>query len=187
MEVIVSTLSNIKYMQLTMLSKPACNRKLYKAIKKNQVASIVEIGLGDLARTENLIRVAKKFSEGQPVRYTGVDLFEAADVQLPTRLKDAHQRLKQHDVKLQLVPGTASSALARIANSHMRTDLIVFSGDYVDQSIDACWFYFPRMLHATSLFFIQAAGDAKADFEQRSRLEIERKIKDTHVNVARAA
>lgn len=183
----MSTLSNLKYMHLTMLSKPACDRKLYKAIKKNQVASIVEIGLGDLSRTENLIRVAKKFNDGQPIRYTGVDLFEAADVESPTRLKDAHQRLKQHDVKLQLVPGGAASALARIANSHMRTDLIVVSGDYVDQSIDNCWFYFPRMLHATSLFFMQPAGDKNADFEMRSRLEIERKVKETNVNVARAA
>ena len=183
----MSTLSALKYMHLTMLSKPACDRALYKAIKKNQVASIVEFGLGNLSRTENLIRVAKKFSDGQPVRYTGVDLFEAAEVENPIRFKDAHLRLKQHDVKLQLVPGDTVSALTRIANSHMRTDMIVLSGDFVDQSIDNCWFYFPRMLHATSSFFIQPEGNTTADFERYTRLEIERKIKGASVKVARAA
>ena len=183
----MSTISVFKMMHLTMLSKPACDRSLYQAIKKNKVASIVEIGVGDLKRTENMIRVAKQFSDGQPVRYTGIDRFEASGVENPVRLKDAHQQLKQHQVRMQLVPGEAYPSLSRIANSHLRTDLIVFSGDYVDASIEDCWFYFPRMLHANSLFFMQTQGDKTAAFESLSRLEIERKTKNSSVKTARAA
>ena len=183
----MTTFSVFKMLHLTMLSKPACDRALYQAIKKNKVASIIEIGVGNLKRTENMIRIAKQFSDGQPVRYTGIDRFEASGLENPVRLKDAHQQLKKHQIRLQLVPGEAYSSLTRIANSHLRTDLIVFSGDYVDASIEDCWFYFPRMLHANSLFFMQTQGDNTAVFEPLSRLEIERKTQNTNVKTARAA
>lgn len=172
----VKPISKLRYFQLAMFSNPACDRVLYKAIKKYKIASIVEIGLGNLVRAENMIRVATRFAGSSRVRYTGVDLFEGRpDSEPSVRFKDAHQRLKKYDVRLQLAPGEVFPALTRIANSHMRTDLIVVSAGYDSASLVETWFYIPRMLHAASLFFIQDPGDISSKFERLSRVEIERK------------
>ncbi len=109
---VVKPISNLKYLQLSMCSNPACDRVLYRAIKKFKVASIVEIGLGDASRAENMIRIAKRFSGVPCVRYTGIDLFEGrSDSEVSIRLKDAHQRLRKYDTRLQLVPGEVFPAL----------------------------------------------------------------------------
>ncbi len=162
-----------------MFSNPACNRVLYRAIKKFKVASIVEIGLGDASRAENMIRIAKRFSGVPGVRYTGIDLFEGrSDSEVSIRLKDAHQRLRKYDTRLQLVPGEVFPALTRIANSHMRTDMIVVSAGYDAGSLAKSWYYIPRMLHAASLFFIQQQADSSAKFDRKNRVEIERMSND---------
>ena len=169
-------ISRLKYLQLRFLAKPKCDRQIYRMITRNRYRSILELGIPDVERTKNVILLARKFGLGGQIKYTGVDLFEGrhdgAD-KLP--LKFVHQQLKPLDVKLQLVPGEPLQALNRIANSHIRTDLIIVSSDCDHESLEQAWFYVPRMLHASSTVLVQSSGNPDADFKSVSRLEIERK------------
>ena len=62
--------------------------------------------------------------------------------------------------------------ISRIANSHVRTDLIVISAGYDQAALDTSWFYFPRMLHSGSLVLIQ--HEVGREFKAMNRLEIEK-------------
>jgi hypothetical protein len=122
-----------------------------------------------------MIRVAKKFGASNGVRYTGIDCFEGRDTDQPQlSLRQMHKRLSASGAKIQLVPGELNSSLVRIANSHVRTDLILISAGQDEESLAECWHYVPRMLHAGSKFLIQRkVGEA---FETLSRLQIEKLV-----------
>jgi len=169
----VKPLSSIGYMHLTMLSKPVCDRSIYKLIRKHKFRSFVEIGMETGTRCVNMIHVAKKFGVSPNVRYTGVDLFDAREPeQGKLQLIEMHRKLKSLDAKTQLVPGDIQSAVARIANSHVRTDLIIISAGVDEAALESSWFYFPRMLHSGSIVLIQK-GEGQT-FKPLNRLEIER-------------
>jgi hypothetical protein len=169
----VKPLSSFGYMHLTMLSKPACDRSIYKLIRKHKFRSFIEIGMDTGSRSLNMISVAKKYGVSPNVRYTGVDLFDArAPDQAKLQLIEMHRKLKAIDAKTQLVPGDVQSAIARIANSHVRTDLIVISAGTDEALLESSWFYFPRMLHSGSVVLIQK-GEGQ-EFKSMNRLEIEK-------------
>lgn len=179
-------LSAFKLFLLTRFSKPACDREIYQSIKKYRLKSIVELGLGNGSRAEMMIRVAQKFSATESIRYTGIDLFEAREnASEKLTLKEMHKRVHTFGVKAQLVPGNPEMAIARIANSHLRTDLILISGVYCEADLASCWVYFPRMLHAQSIVMVQAAPGEK--FQTFSRLEIEKRAGQTKYRASAAA
>ena len=166
-------LSTLGYINLSMLAKPVCDREIYKTIKKYKFRSFVEIGMANGTRSQNMIRVAKKFGVATNVRYTGVDEFDArGESQEPLSLIEMHKNLKAMDVKTQLVPGDVKSAVARIANSHVRTDLIIISAGVDVEALKASWFYFPRMLHSASIVMVQKS--AGAGFRRLNRMQIEK-------------
>jgi hypothetical protein len=141
---------------LLYFSQPAGDRALYKAVKARPVRSIVEIGIGFGGRTQRLLEVAAWRAAGLPLRYTGIDLFEAR----PSRscgpsLKQAHSELRLTNVKVQLVPGDPYSALLRVANSLTGTDLLLISADQDRESLERAWAWMPRMLSPASLVFIE--------------------------------
>lgn len=169
----VKPLSTLSYMHLTMIAKPTCDRAIYKLIRKHQYRSFVEIGLQDGTRCQNMIRVARKFGVSTNVRYTGVDQFDARDEhESKLSLIEMHRKLKSLDAKTQLVPGDIQPAIARIANSHVRTDLIVISSGFDAEALDASWMFFPRMLHSGSTVLIQRTPNSQ--FESMNRLQIEK-------------
>lgn len=173
-------------MHLTMFAKPVCDRAIYKLIRKNKYRSFVEIGMHDGTRCHNMIRVAKKFGVSKNVRYTGVDQFDArGNAEQPLQLIEMHRSLKAVEAKTQLVPGDIQSAIARIANSHVRTDLIVISAGFDVASLEASWFYFPRMLHSGSTVMIQHKHDGP--FECMNRLQIEKLAEQQSKNKSLAA
>ena len=85
-----------------------------------------------------------------------------------------HRRLKGVDAKTQLVPGDIGSALPRIANAHLRTDLILISAGFDREQFSEVKSFLPRMLHASSVLLIQSKEDG--EFKKLSRLEIEKAI-----------
>ncbi len=177
--------SKLGFLHLTRLSKPVADRAIYRMVRKQSFRSIVEVGLGDGTRCLNLIRLANQFC-GQPVRYTGIDLFEARDPsQPPLKLIEMHKVLKATPAKVQLVPGELGSALVRIANSHLRTDLVIVSFGYDSEALDQSIRFVPRMLHSGSQFLIQRAPEQ--EFESLNRLEIERWAEESTDSVAKAA
>jgi len=167
----VKPISSFRFLKMTWLDKPVADRAVYKLIKQRQIRSIVEVGLGDGTRCEKLIAVAQKFSP-EKVRYTGVDLFDARESSTPLTLIEMHRRLKGVDAKTQLVPGDMGSALPRIANSHLRTDLILISAGFDHEQLSSVKSFLPRMLHASSLVMIQKQVDG--EFKKLSRLQIEK-------------
>ena len=166
-------ISSFRFLKMTWLDKPVADRVIYKLIKRREVRSIIEVGLGDGTRCEKLIAVAQKFTE-EKVRYTGVDLFDARESSTPLKLIEMHRRLKGIEAKTQLVPGDIGSALPRIANSHLRTDLILISAGFDREQFSEVKSFLPRMLHASSLLLVQAKEDA--EFKKLSRLEIEKAV-----------
>lgn len=173
-ELDVKPLSSLGYMHLTMLAKPACDREIYRVIRKHRFRSFIEIGMGDGSRAENMIRVAQKFGVSASTKLTGLDEFDGRDEsQDKLSLIEMHRRLKAYEnAKTQLVPGDIKHAIARIANSHLRTDLIVVSAGYDKQLLDETWFYFPRMLHSGSIVLVQRENGGS--FESLNRLQIEK-------------
>lgn len=165
-------LSYLNYMRLSMLANPVCDRDIYRLIRKNRFRSLIEIGMEDGHRCQNMIRVAQKYG-ASGVKYTGVDLFEAREeTQKQLQLIEMYRKLKSLDAKTQLVPGDLYQAITRIANSLVRTDLIVISHGFDEELLEACWFYFPRMLYSRSVVLIQKS--AGAAFETLTRHQIEK-------------
>jgi len=180
----VKPISSFQFFKMTWLDKPVADRAVYKLIKQQQIRSIVEVGLGDGTRCEKLIAVAQKFSD-EKVRYTGVDLFDARESSTPLKLIDMHRQLKSIDAKTQLVPGDLGSALPRIANSHLRTDLILISAGFDREQFSMVKSFLPRMLHASSLVLIQSKEEA--EFKKLSRLKIEKSISNAPQVASKAA
>lgn len=170
---LVKPISAFKFFQMTWLSKPASDRLIYKLIKQRSVSSIVEIGMGDGTRCSNLLAVAQKFNPDSKIKYTGVDLFDArGEDETPLKLIEMHRKLNAVDAKTQLVPGDLASALPRIANSHVRTDMVILSAGFEEEEFEATQMFLPRMLHPSSVVLIQDYEDE--EFFVHSRLEIEK-------------
>jgi predicted O-methyltransferase YrrM len=153
-------LLDLKYVYLAYFSQPAEDRILYRAIRRNKVRRILEVGVGNGARAGRMIALALRNKPAEPVEYTGIDLFEARKDQdgVGVSLKLAHRMLSQTAARIRLVPGDAFSALSRTANTlASTTDLIVVSADQDAESVSKAWFYVPRMLHAKSLVYREEA------------------------------
>ncbi|MFT5303640.1 MAG: hypothetical protein ACI87E_001533 [Mariniblastus sp.] len=170
---IVKPLSSFGFLHLTMLAKPVCDRAVYKLIRKHKFRSFVEIGMSNGTRCLNMLQVAKKYGVSPKVRYTGVDEFDARGPErTPLALIEMHRVLKATDAKTQLVPGDVRSAIGRIANSHVRTDLVLISAGFEPAMLEESWFYFPRMLHSGSLVLLQPTEGQ--EFQVLNRLEVEK-------------
>jgi hypothetical protein len=181
----------LRYYYLTWLSQPAADRPLYQALHTREVRSIVEMGIGTGIRTSRLFEVAVKPSHAsEPLRYTGIDLFEARGKESPgLSLKQAYSQLKTDHVKVHLVPGDPLMALGRAANSLIGTDVLIISLDQVGESLTQAWRYIPRMLHGESLVYVERptkkAGETK--FELLSPVEIARLANEAQRASRRAA
>ena len=150
----MSSVSRLKMCYLAWFSKPAGERTLYRSIRRNRVRSIVEMGVGMGVRSRRMLSVALRYRGDQTVRFTGIDLFEARGHENPgLTLKRAHRMLSREHVKVQVVPGDPFSALARVANSHTGTQMVVIGADQDEESLKRAWMYLPRMLTDDSLVF----------------------------------
>lgn len=151
---------------LLYFSQPAGDRALYQAISKQPVRSMVELGLDLAGRTERIFEVLSWNVSQGPIRYTGIDLFDARPLPAPRLpLKQAFKSLckPQHGLTLnvQLVPGDPASALARAANTLSGTELLLVSATQNQESLARAWAWVPRMLTSTSLVLVEFPG-AKA-------------------------
>jgi len=141
---------------LLYFAQPAAERALYRAARGRPIRSIVELGIGLSGRTPRLIEVASWRTQNLPLRYTGIDLFEARTSGQPgLSLKQAFAAVKRPQVQVQLVPGDPAAALRRVANSLTGTDLLVIAADQDRESLAHAWIWMPRMLTPTSLVFLE--------------------------------
>lgn len=168
----------LKSLYLRFLSRPAGDRPVYRAIAKQRVGTILELGVGTGLRAERLIQLTLPAAPEQKLTYVGVDLFETrrpADGP-GLGLKAAHQKLTAAGARVKLLPGDPYSVLARKANELGQIDLLIISADQDAESLARAWFYVPRMLHERTLVFIEERQTAGGECQLRlmPRREIEK-------------
>jgi len=175
---------------LRYFSKPAADRTLYKALRVRPIRSIVELGVGLPLRTPRLLQLASAKTPGVPIRYCGIDLFEARPGAQPAlSLKQAFAALQSPSVRVQLVPGDPHSALKRVSNSLAATDLLLITADQDRESLARAWTWMPRMLTASSLIFVEepSAAPAAAIWKPFSLADIQKLATESSKTVRRAA
>ena len=162
---------------LLYFSQPAVDRAIYQAIRGKTIHSVVELGIGGGVRLQRLAEMLGANAANLPLRYTGIDLFEARPASAPgLSLKQAFQELRPPQVQVKLVPGDPYSALLRTANSLAGTDLVIISADQDQDALERAWQYLPRMLHPKSLVFREEgeAGQSKTRFRALSAADVGR-------------
>jgi hypothetical protein len=173
-EVTVAAVSWLKYAYLAHFSKPRTERQLYRLVKLHKVCRIVELGVGSLERTRELVAVAQRYADQGKVSYTGLDWFEARAAELPVlTLKQAHCELQATGATVRLVPGEPGRSLASVANAHQHTGLVLISAAVSDASLSPAWFYLPRMLDPHSVVFrerLDESGEPAFDELSHERL-----------------
>jgi hypothetical protein len=173
----VAGLSRLRLFYLLHFSKPASDRLVYRELRRNKARKIVEIGMGNAQRAVHAINLLKGFHAAGDVHYTGIDHFEARIIGNGPRLtlRDAHRVLKATGARIQLVPGAAGEALSRVANGLKEIDAVILSADQSPEQMAQAWFYLPRMVHGSTLFFQEATSqDGATTMHVLSRDEIAR-------------
>lgn len=178
---------SLKSFLIAHCSRPAWERCIYRTIRQQSVATIVELGLGVGIRAGRMIQLAQ--IAGQSVRYTGIDEFESrsADAAPGLSLKQAYQQLRKTGAAIQLVPGDPLAALTRAANSLTRTDLLVISADVDGQALRRAWWYVPRMLHRKSTVYLEECHDGRRYFVRLAMGEVNRLAESQATYLRRAA
>jgi hypothetical protein len=179
----------LKYIHLAYFSQPKHDRLIYRVARRCRVRSIVEMGIGDGHRAERLLRLARSWADNKPVRYTAIDEFELRSKQAGpgVSLKAAYRKLKATGAKIQVVPGDPLAALARVANALTSTDLLLISADQDDESLEAAWFYVPRMLHARSQVLFEEIDNAGSRWRMLSHEQVARLAQRRQRHLRRAA
>lgn len=188
-EAAVSVGSLIQNTFLLYFSKPAADRNLYAAIKGKKIRSCLELGINSVLRTQRLFEVLSWEPENLPLKYTGIDLFEAAGSKQHPSLKQAFHDIRHPGVKVQLVPGDLYSALVRTANQLPATDLVLIGAGHDPEVLTRAWIYVPRMLGPHSLVY-QEQLDNKGEcsgFKQLSVNEIQKLAHSASRSQRRAA
>ncbi|MCA9119910.1 MAG: hypothetical protein KDB11_06980 [Planctomycetales bacterium] len=177
----------LNFAYLTLLSKPAHEREVFRVIRQLTPASIVEVGIGQGVRACRMIAIAQRYRPDEQIRYTGIDLFEArSQVATGLPLKEAHRRLKATGANIRVIPGDPLSALARTANGLQGTDLMVIAADQDTQSLTNAWFYVPRMLHESSLVLLEDTSGSQQRFRKLTFGQVE-KLATSSASTRRAA
>lgn len=111
-------------------------------------------------------------SDGAPIQYVGIDRFESRTLTDPpgVTLKTAHQRLTPL-AKVQLVPGNADSALARVSNHLGVFDLVLVSADGDAKHLERSWFFVQRLVRPTSTILVEPAPGRPWEPLEAARLE----------------
>jgi hypothetical protein len=173
----LSILTRIRLCYSRYLSKPQSDRPIYRAIQDCHARRIVELGIATGERALRMIDMAKLASPGEEIQYVGVDPFEGrSEADGPgLTLKAAHQLLRRDGVRVQLVPGDLGDALARVANSLGKVDLLIVPAALEAAAFARTWFFVPRMLHEQSLVFVERTlenGQALLEIKPRSEIDV---------------
>jgi hypothetical protein len=173
--VTLSILSSIRSIYSRCFSKPAFTDPIYQTIRQSHVQKIVEIGIGTGQRAIQMIETAQKASPQAEICYVGIDRFEdRSESDGPwLSLKEAHQLLRGHGARVQLVPGP-SDALMRVANSLGKVDLLVVPEELDSPLLARVWFFVPRMLHEQSAVFVERRledGQMRLDIKPRDEID----------------
>ena len=141
--------SRLRAFYLSYLSTPTSDRPIYRAICRQRVQKILELGIGTGQRAVRMIELAGLFCPLPEIEFSGIDLFESRSAAAGPgmSLKMAHRLLGRTGAGIQLIPGDPYTGLARAANRLGRLDLVIVSARLDPRSLALAWFYVPRLLH----------------------------------------
>ncbi|QDS95372.1 hypothetical protein FF011L_41680 [Roseimaritima multifibrata] len=144
--------------KLLHLSKPASDRILYKTVRGRTIASVLEINIASLERTERLIGWLRTQGNEGAIRYAAIDMFEMGEGAQQVGLKTFHQKLASLGVKPLPIPGTPQQGLPRIANTLGGVDLIIFSGEASELQSPTLQPLLTRATHQNSIILAHQDG-----------------------------
>ena len=149
-----------KKLWLLRCSRSVGERPLVRSILDGRPKKILELGLGELNRTPKILSLAAQASDG-PIHYVGLDRFEARLPEDPAgvTLKEAHSCLQSFG-RVQLVPGSPDSTLARLCNHLGWFDLILVSAAIDQATVSRCWFFLQRLTRSHTVVFQEIAEGA---------------------------
>ncbi|HOM15706.1 MAG TPA: hypothetical protein PK777_12015 [Thermoguttaceae bacterium] len=161
-------LNRLRFFYLAYLSYPASDRFLYRLAFRHPPSSILEIGLGGAVRAQRLLEIIRQRVPGDPVFYTGIDLFETTPPQFGKRipLKEVYRTLRQTGAQIRLYPGDPWTVLSQRANYLGPVDLLLVSSQVDSKSMAKAWFYIPRMLRPDSQVFVEHRSGQKCFFRK---------------------
>lgn len=146
------------------LSKPVAYRELFQFLIEHPVGSILEVGIRDGKRLEQVLSLVSVREGVSQLRYAGVDLFESGAPQDGClRLKDVHRKLAEQNIKANLIPGDAASSLMRVAHMVQPCDLVIIDEGWGADSASgaALQQWLPRLTHDSSAVFARGSRSAK--------------------------
>jgi len=150
----------LKKLWLLRSSRSAGERPLVRSILDSRPNKILELGLGQLNRTPHILSLASQVSDG-PIHYVGLDRFEARLPEDPpgVTLKEAHSCLQGFG-RVQLVPGSPDSTLARLCNHLGWFDLILVSAAIDQATASRCWFFLQRLARSHTVVHQESTENA---------------------------
>ena len=107
----MSLFSRLRAVWSSCFDKPALERSVEQAIKRQHPRRILEIGLGDGRRARGVLALAQRYHARHEVHFIGIDLFEDRHAgEAPFPLKEAYRNLRSTGARVRLVPGDAHGA-----------------------------------------------------------------------------
>lgn len=147
----------LRYWYLAFASRPSSDRMLFRLIKRRRPARIVEIGLGDLARSLRMVRLAQAVRDSVIV-YAAIDAFDLRGDQLPVLpLKSAYRQLKATGANVRVLPGDPYAALSQKLHLVRNADLLLIAAHVTDRELERAWSYLPAAMHASTAVYRETA------------------------------
>lgn len=142
-------------------SRPAGERPIWRHVLARSPRRVLEVGLGTLSRTERLLALLRSIDPSAAVQWVGVDRFESrTPADRPgVSLQEAHRRLTPL-ARVQLVPGNADGALARVGNHVGVFDLVLVSADEPAEQMERTWFFLQRLVRPDSTILVEPTPGA---------------------------
>jgi hypothetical protein len=142
-------------------SRPAGERPIWRHVLACPPRRVLEVGLGTLGRTERLLKLLRTIDPSTPVQFVGIDRFESrTPADRPgVSLQEAHRRLTGL-ARVQLVPGNADGALARVGNHVGVFDLVLVSADEPPEQMERTWFFLQRLVRPDSTMLVEPGPGA---------------------------
>ena len=136
--------------------RPVADRGLYRAALQHGWKRILEIGIHDGSRGQNLLACAATQHPKESLFYAGIDLFEATgDVEGTVSLKEAQKIFTPLAGKTRLLPGEPLSVLKANAKSIGTFDAIILSTGMDRKAVDQCWELFMQLCHDGSVVLVE--------------------------------
>jgi hypothetical protein len=131
------------------LSKPAGDRPLFAVVKDHRVTSILEVGIGNIERTEKLICWLDHLGE-KPAKYAAIDLFESA-VPPHLGLKEVFKRVSKLGIRPWLVPGSLATGGLRVLHTIGSCDLVVIDDPHLSLTDVQVTSILAKLIHEGSI------------------------------------